>query len=201
MRLMGWLPFLSEIALPRLTGEMLAEIVHRQGATAGSLDDWGWRKFKVLPVSWFDEFARILTRISSFFYVLGHTRVLRSIHVLLSPVEVAAPVVDNTAVACIDWFLLVFYAPSAVFLTIFGMLACRHAGREVPSLSWLGELCSVSCFGCVDSPSLWELGTPTVFPRALRILQPVVRCLSFASEEVPVSDTGGVPESRRVSPR
>ena len=33
----GWLPFLREVALPRLTGEML-DVVQRKGATAGSLD-------------------------------------------------------------------------------------------------------------------------------------------------------------------
>ena len=40
---------------------MLADVVHRKSATAGSLDGWGWRELKVLPVSWFDELARILT--------------------------------------------------------------------------------------------------------------------------------------------
>ena len=35
----GWLPLLPEVSLPRLTGEMLAEVVHRKGTTAGSL---GW---------------------------------------------------------------------------------------------------------------------------------------------------------------
>ena len=30
-------------------------------ATAGSLDGWGWKELKVLPVSWFDQLARILT--------------------------------------------------------------------------------------------------------------------------------------------
>ena len=47
--------------LPRLTGQMLSDVVHRKGATAGSLDGWGWRELKVLPVSWIDELARILT--------------------------------------------------------------------------------------------------------------------------------------------
>ena len=42
---------------------MLADVVHRKGATAGSLDGWVWREFKVLPVSWFDELARILTKV------------------------------------------------------------------------------------------------------------------------------------------
>ena len=42
----GWLPLLPEISLPRLTGEMFAEVVHREGATAGSLDGWCWREFK-----------------------------------------------------------------------------------------------------------------------------------------------------------
>ena len=58
-----WLPFLPEVALPRLTGEMLADVVRRKGATAGSLDGWGWREFKALPVSWFDGLARILTKV------------------------------------------------------------------------------------------------------------------------------------------
>ena len=43
----GWLPLLPVFELPRLT--------------AGSLDGWEWRELKVLPVSWFDELARILT--------------------------------------------------------------------------------------------------------------------------------------------
>ena len=46
--------------MPRLTAKMLAEVVHRKGAAAGSLDGWGWREFKALPVSWFDGLARIL---------------------------------------------------------------------------------------------------------------------------------------------
>ena len=40
---------------------MLYDVVHRKSATAGSLDGWGWKEFKVLPVSWFDQLARILT--------------------------------------------------------------------------------------------------------------------------------------------
>ena len=45
--------------MPRLIGEMLADAVRREGATARSLDGWGWREFKALPVSWFDGLARI----------------------------------------------------------------------------------------------------------------------------------------------
>ena len=60
----GWLPLLPEVHLPCLTGQMLADVVvQRKGATAGSLDGWGWREFQVLPVSWFDELARILTKV------------------------------------------------------------------------------------------------------------------------------------------
>ena len=59
----GWLPLLPEVALPRLTGQMLADVVRRKGATAGSLDGWGWRELKVLPVSWYDELARVLTEV------------------------------------------------------------------------------------------------------------------------------------------
>ena len=47
-----------------MTGQMLADVVVQcKGATAGSLDGWGWRELKVLPVSWYDELARILTKV------------------------------------------------------------------------------------------------------------------------------------------
>ena len=59
----GWLPLLPEVNLLRLTGQVLADAVRRKGATAGSLDGWGWRELKVLPVPWFDELARILTKV------------------------------------------------------------------------------------------------------------------------------------------
>ena len=48
---------LSEVHLPRLTGQMLADVVHREGVTAG------WRELKVLPLSWFHQLARILTKV------------------------------------------------------------------------------------------------------------------------------------------
>ena len=51
----GWFPLLLEVALLRLTGQMLAD--------AGSLDGWGWMEFKVLPVSWYGQLARILTKV------------------------------------------------------------------------------------------------------------------------------------------
>ena len=44
----GWLPLLPEVHLPRLTGQMLYDVVHRKSATAGSLDGSGWRELKVL---------------------------------------------------------------------------------------------------------------------------------------------------------
>ena len=56
-----WLPLLPEVHLPCLTGQMLADVVQRKGATVGSLDGWGCRELKVLPVAWYDELARILT--------------------------------------------------------------------------------------------------------------------------------------------
>ena len=59
----GWLPHLDEFFLPTLTGDMLFEVVKRKGASAGSLDGWGWRELKVLPVAWFDGLARMLTRV------------------------------------------------------------------------------------------------------------------------------------------
>ena len=55
-----------KVHLPRLTGQMLADVVQREGATAGSLDGWEWRELKVLPVSWYDEVARILTKVEDF---------------------------------------------------------------------------------------------------------------------------------------
>ena len=42
---------------------MLADVVLRKGVSAGSLDGWEWRELKALPVSWFDELARILTKV------------------------------------------------------------------------------------------------------------------------------------------
>ena len=59
----GWLPLLPEVSLPVLTCEMLADVVRREGATAGSLDGWGWRDLKVLLVAWYDGLARILTKV------------------------------------------------------------------------------------------------------------------------------------------
>ena len=59
----GWLPLLPEVHLPWLTGQMLAGVVHRKSVSAGGLDGWELRELKVLPVSWFDELARILTKV------------------------------------------------------------------------------------------------------------------------------------------
>ena len=63
MEVEGWLPLLPEVHLLCLTGQMLADVVQRKGATAGSLDGWCWRELKVLPVSWYDGLARILTKV------------------------------------------------------------------------------------------------------------------------------------------
>ena len=59
----GWLPLLPEVSLPCLTGQMLADVVQGKSATTGSLYGWGWRELKVLPVSWYDGLARILTKV------------------------------------------------------------------------------------------------------------------------------------------
>ena len=55
----GWLPLLPEFDLPPLTGDD----VRLKTATAGSLDGWGWRELKSLPVPWFDGSARILAKV------------------------------------------------------------------------------------------------------------------------------------------
>ena len=44
----GWLPLLPVFESARLTGDMLADVVLRKGATASSLDGWGWRELKGL---------------------------------------------------------------------------------------------------------------------------------------------------------
>ena len=49
--------------MPALTGDMLFEVVKKKSATAGSLDGWGWRELKVLPVAWFHHLARILSKV------------------------------------------------------------------------------------------------------------------------------------------
>ena len=63
LKLMVLLPLVPEVQLPRLTGQMLADVVHRKSISAGGLDGWGWKELKVLPVSWFDALARILTKV------------------------------------------------------------------------------------------------------------------------------------------
>ena len=52
--------------MPALTGDVFFEVVKRKSATAGSLDGWGWRELKVLPVAWFDGLARILSKVEDF---------------------------------------------------------------------------------------------------------------------------------------
>ena len=59
----GWLPLLPEVHLPLLTGQVRADVVQRKVATAGSLDGWGWRELKVLPVSWFDGLLAFFPRL------------------------------------------------------------------------------------------------------------------------------------------
>ena len=58
----GWLPVLPVVSLLQLTRDMLLDVVWRKDATAGSLDGWGWREVKVLPLPWFDGLARILPK-------------------------------------------------------------------------------------------------------------------------------------------
>ena len=37
----GWLPLLPEVQLPRLTGQMIADVVYRKSISAGGLDGLG----------------------------------------------------------------------------------------------------------------------------------------------------------------
>ena len=57
------MPLIPEVHLPRLTGQMLADVVQRKSVTAGSLDGWDSGELKVFPLSWYDELARILTKV------------------------------------------------------------------------------------------------------------------------------------------
>ena len=50
---------------------MLADVVQRKSVTAGSLDGWGWRELKVLPVSWYDELVCILAKVEDFWCLAG----------------------------------------------------------------------------------------------------------------------------------
>ena len=59
----GWLPLFPEVDLPRLNGQMLADVVQRKVPLLVVLMDGRWRELKVLPVSWYDELARILTKV------------------------------------------------------------------------------------------------------------------------------------------
>ena len=60
----GWLPLLPEVSFATVDwSRCLLVLFSVKGATAGSLDGWGWRELKVLPVPWYDELARILTKV------------------------------------------------------------------------------------------------------------------------------------------
>ena len=52
---------LDEVQIPPLSRNMLYDAVQKKKLTAGSLDGWGWREFKALPIVWFDCLASILT--------------------------------------------------------------------------------------------------------------------------------------------
>ena len=53
----------NEEVVGRLTGHDLFQVVRCKTATAGSLDGWGWRELKSLPVPWFDGLARIFAKV------------------------------------------------------------------------------------------------------------------------------------------
>ena len=63
MRLKVGCLLFPEVSLPDLTGEMLADVVRREGVTADVLDGWGWRELEVLLVVWYDGLARILAKV------------------------------------------------------------------------------------------------------------------------------------------
>ena len=54
-------PVLDEVHLPPLTGDMLFEAVQKKKPSSGSLDGWGWKEFKALPLPWFDKLADVFS--------------------------------------------------------------------------------------------------------------------------------------------
>ena len=60
---MGGYHFSPKVDLPGLTGQMLADVARVRAPLLVGFDGWGWKEFKVLPVSWYDELARILTKV------------------------------------------------------------------------------------------------------------------------------------------
>ena len=59
----GWLPTLSKVEFLPLVGQDLFDVVQKKKPTAGSLDGWGWRELKGLPLARFDCPAIILSRV------------------------------------------------------------------------------------------------------------------------------------------
>ena len=53
------IPWLDEVQLPPMTGDMLYETVQKKKPSSGSLDGRGWREFKALSPAWFDRLATI----------------------------------------------------------------------------------------------------------------------------------------------
>ena len=51
--------FVSDVEFFPLVGQALFDVVHKTKPTAGSLDGWGWRELKGLPLAWFDCLAVI----------------------------------------------------------------------------------------------------------------------------------------------
>ena len=96
-----------------------------------------------------------------FLYVLGCTRILRSIHVLLSLVEVAAPTVDNGS-CMYFWFLLVFRHLAVCSRRFFGM----SGERSPPSRGM--KKCARSVLRVRGLPGLMESGHHFFSPLRLK---------------------------------
>ena len=130
----GWLPVLPEVELPRLSGSLLAEVVRKKNITAGGLDGWGWREFKVLPVSWFDGLARILSCVEDFgvwpdglldAYIAMIPKVDGDVTPLVQRPLGVLPVVYRILPGWVSWrvgFGLGFLIPSLVLVVVAALL-------------------------------------------------------------------------------
>ena len=143
-------PSLLVFELPRLTGQVLADVVLRKSATAGSLDGWGWRELKVLPLSWFDGLARILTKVED----LGvwPDGLLDAYIAMIPKTDGDATPLGQRPLCVLPIEML---GSSLGSLTLFSVLFRRASGHY---LSWL--VCHLSCLGsCSPFSSCFDFCT------------------------------------------
>ena len=76
--------------MPRLTGQMLADVVRRKGATAGSLGGWGWWE-----LLWMLGFRLFLILRKSCLVLVGD-----QLHVMVADIIGSFDTVDRSILDC-----------------------------------------------------------------------------------------------------